>query len=263
MHSPPSVAQRISQILAGSHRSAQDRARDAARRPLETLTFFGIDPAMTVVEIWPFFGWYSKIIAPLVKDTGQFIAAVFPPDNRQEYMNRQRQDYIDLVTGQPGVFGNAKIGSFGNGYYDYAPAGCADLIITIRNLHNWMWDADYSGNPRPPYFKAVFESFLRTLKPGGILGVEQHRGDPTVPQDPTARRLYVRQDYAVQMLEEAGFVFLGASEINANPKDTRDHPEGPLSLPPFLRGVPDNDKARYLAIGESDRMTLKFMKPVT
>ena len=258
----PSVAQRISEILGGPHRSREDRARDAARRPLETLTFFGIHPDMTVVEIWPFFGWYSKIIAPLVKDSGQFIAAVFPPDNKQEYMNEQRQDYIDLVASQPEVFGDPQIGSFGNGYYDYAPVGCVDLIITIRNLHNWMWTTDYSGNPRPPYYEAVFESFLRVLKPGGILGVEQHRGDPTQPQDPAAKNLYVRQDYAIQMLEDAGFVFLGASEINANPRDTKDHPEGPLSLPPFLRGIEEQDRERYMAIGESDRMTLKFMKPL-
>ena len=255
------VAQRISEILAGSHRSQEERARDKARNPLETLTFFGIHPAMTVVEIWPFFGWYSKIIAPLVKDEGKFIAAVFPPDNKQAYMNEQRQDYIDLVAGDTSVFGNPLIGSFGNGYYDYATADSADLIITIRNLHNWMWTADYSGNPRPPYYEAVFKSFLRILKPGGILGLEQHRGDPSKPQDPAAKNLYVRQDYVIAMLEKAGFVFLGSSEINANPRDTRDHPEGPLSLPPFLRGIEERDRGRYLAIGESDRMTLKFMKP--
>lgn len=263
MMSSPSVAQRIREILAGSHRSAEDRARDAARRPLETLTFFGIHPGMTVVEIWPFFGWYSKIIAPLVKDAGRFVAAVFPPDNKQAYMNQQRQDYVDLLRAQPEVFGQPHIGSFGNGYYDYAAPESADMIITIRNLHNWMWTADYSGNPRPPYYQAVFESFLHVLKPGGLLGLEQHRGDPAKPQDPSAKNLYVRQDYAIQMLSDAGFVFLGASEINANPRDTRDHPEGPLSLPPFLRGIDEKDRDHYLAIGESDRMTLKFMKPVS
>ena len=256
-----STAQRILDILRSPHRSSEDRARDSARHPLQTLSFFGIDPTMTVVEIWPFFGWYSKIIAPLVKDAGRFIAAVFPPDNKQQYMNEQRQDYLDLIRTSPEVYGTVEIASFGNGYYDYAADSSVDLIITIRNLHNWLWDADYSGNPRPPYYKEVLASFLRVLKPGGILGLEQHRGDPTLPQDRFAKNLYVRQDYAINLLEEAGFLFLGSSEINANPKDTRDHPEGPLSLPPFLRGIEDSERERYIAIGESDRMTLKFMKP--
>ena len=195
-------------ILEGDYRSAEDKERDAARHPLETLMFFGIHERMHVVEIWPFFGWYSKIIAPLVKDEGRYMAAIFPPDNKQDYMNQQRQDYIDLLNTTPEVYGTPHIGDFGNGYFNYAPDNSADLIITIRNLHNWLWDADYSGNKRPPYYKEVFDSFMRILKPGGILGVEQHRGDPTKPQDPFAKKLYVRQDYAINLLEEAGFVLL-------------------------------------------------------
>ena len=253
--------QRLLDILRSPHRDLEDRQRDAARHPLETLSFFGIDPRMTVVEIWPFFGWYTKIIAPLLKDEGRLIAAIFPPDNKQAYMNEQRQDYIDLLQRSPEIYGDVVIESFGNGYYEYADADSVDMIITIRNLHNWLWDADYSGNKRPPYYNQVFESFMRVLKPGGVLGLEQHRGDASAPQDPFARNLYVRQDYCIELLEEAGFVYLGASECNANPKDTKDHPEGPLSLPPFLRGIQEHEKDRYLAIGESDRMTLKFMKP--
>jgi len=256
-----STAQRIATILQSPHRQAEDRARDGARHPLETLSFFGIDPTMTVVEIWPFFGWYSKIIAPLLAERGQFIAAVFPPDNKQEYMNQQRQDYIDLFEKYPEVYGRAQIASFGNGFYDYAEDNTVDLIVTIRNLHNWLWETDYSGNPRPPYYKAVFESFLRVLKPGGILGLEQHRGDPGKPQDPFAKDLYVRQDYAIRLLEDAGFIWLGSSEINANARDTKDHPEGALSLPPFLRGIEAEQREHFVSIGESDRMTLKFMKP--
>ncbi len=249
-------------ILDGDHRSEEDKARDAARHPLETLSFFGIHERMSVVEIWPFFGWYTNIIAPLLKDEGQYTAAIFPPNNKQEYMNKQRQDFIDLLNTTPDLYGTPHTGDFGNGYFHYAPDDSADMIITIRNLHNWLWDADYSGNPRPPYYKDVFESFMRILKPGGILALEQHRGDPAKPQDPTAKKLYLRQDYAIGLLQEAGFVLLGASEINANPRDTRDHPEGPLSLPPFLRGIPEEEKDTYRAIGEADRMTLKFMKPV-
>ncbi|MDG2321475.1 MAG: methyltransferase [Rhodospirillaceae bacterium] len=256
------TAGHLRDILNADHRTEEVRERDAARHPLETLTFFGLHEHMNVVEIWPFFGWYSHIIAPLVKDYGRYMAAIFPPDNKQDYMNKQRQDYIDLLNNTPEVFGKPHIGDFGNGYFNYAPDNSADMIITIRNLHNWLWDADYSGNKRPPYYKEVFESFRRILKPGGILGVEQHRGDPNKPQDPFAKMLYVRQDHAIQLLVEAGFIFLGSSEVNANPKDTRDHPEGPLSLPPFLRGVPEEDKDKYRAIGEADRMTLKFMNPV-
>lgn len=262
MSDSSTTAARLQAILAGDHRSDEDKARDAQRHPLETLTFFGLHEHMHVVEIWPFFGWYSNIIAPLVKDKGRYMAAIFPPDNKQDYMNDQRQDFIDLLQNTPEVFGTPHIGDFGNGYFNYAPDNSADMIITIRNLHNWLWDADYSGNKRPPYYKQVFESFMRILKPGGILALEQHRGDPTKPQDPFAKKLYVREDHAIALLEGAGFQLLGTSEVNANPKDTRDHPEGPLSLAPFLRGIPEDEKDKYRAIGEADRMTLKFMKPL-
>ena len=241
------TAVRLRAILHGTHRTPEEKARDEERHPLETLSFFGIHENMHVVEIWPFFGWYSRIIAPLVKDHGRYMAAIFPPNNKQDYMNKQRQDYIDLLERTPEVFGMPHIGDFGNGFYDYAPDNSADMIITIRNLHNWLWDSDYSGNKRPPYYQQVFASFLRILKPGGILGVEQHRGDPNRLQDPFAKNLYVRQDYAIKLLKDAGFIFVGSSEVNANSKDTRDHPEGPLSLPPFLRGIPEADKDKYIA----------------
>lgn len=258
----PTTASKLRDVLNGAHRSEEDKARDSARHPFETLSFFGIHESMTVVEIWPFFGWYTNIIAPLLKDQGQYIAAIFPPDNKQEYMNVQRQDFIDLLSNNPDLYGAPVTGDFGNGYFKYAPDNSADMIVTIRNLHNWLWDTDYSGNARPPYYEAVFDSFMRILKPGGILALEQHRGNPDIPQDPHAKKLYVREDHAVKLLEAAGFILLGTSEVNANPKDTKDHPEGPLSLPPFLRGIPEEDKDKYRAIGEADRMTLKFMKPV-
>lgn len=258
----PTTAAKLREILKAPHRSEEDRARDTQRHPFETLSFFGIHESMSVVEIWPFFGWYTNIIAPLLKDEGQYTAAIFPPDNKQDYMNKQRQDFIDLLNNTPDLYGTPQVGDFGNGYFEYAPDNSADMIITIRNLHNWLWDADYSGNKRPPYYEAVFDSFMRILKPGGILALEQHRGDPTKPQDPFAKKLYVREDYAIDLLQNAGFVLLGSSEVNANPKDTRDHPEGPLSLAPFLRGIPEDQKEKYKAIGEADRMTLKFIKPV-
>lgn len=258
----PTTAAKLRDVLSSRHRSEEDKKRDAERHPFETLSFFGIHERMTVVEIWPFFGWYTNIIAPLLKDEGQYMAAIFPPDNKQEYMNEQRQDFIDLLKNTPELYGVPHIGDFGNSYFHYAPDNCADMIITVRNLHNWLWDTDYSGNARPPYYEAVFESFMRILKPGGILAVEQHRGDPRKPQDPYAKKLYVREDYAIDLLERAGFILLGTSEVNANPRDTKDHPEGPLSLAPFLRGIPEEEKEKYKAIGEADRMTLKFMKPV-
>jgi len=257
------TASRLQTIIAGEHRSKEDKARDSYRHPLETLMFFGIHEYMTVVEIWPFVGWYSKIIAPLVKDKGLYIAATFPPNNPTDLLNQQRQEFIELVEKNPDIFGNAYIGALGSGHYEFGDDGCADMIITIRNLHNWMWDKGFhDGTPREPYYQDVLASFFQVLKPGGILAIEQHRGDPRKTQDPTATKLYVRQDYATRIIEDAGFVLLGSSEINANPKDTRDHPQGPLSLSPFFFGISEEEREQYSAIGESDRMTLKFIKPL-
>ncbi|MDX2221676.1 MAG: methyltransferase [Rhodospirillaceae bacterium] len=238
-------------ILSSPHRSPAHRARDSHRHPRETLGFFGLAADMHVVEIWPITGWYTEILAPFLKDRGRLTCAHFPADHREELLRRQRAEFVAKLAGAPGIYGAPTVTAFGKDRYDYAPDGSADMVLTIRNLHNWMWS---------DYLAPVLASFLRVLKPGGVLGLEEHRGDPAKPQDPQARDCYVRQDVAIALVTAAGFVFEAATEINANPRDTKDHPRGALSLPPVLRGV-ESDPARYLAIGESDRMTLRFRKP--
>ncbi len=228
--------------VAGSNRSEANKARDKFRHPVETLTFFGIRPDMTVVEISPGAGWYTEILAPFLKDHGKLYEAVGGGPGAKAFADKLKSDpavysQVIVTTLQPPA------------ETDIAPAGSADMVLTFRNVHDWL-----PRGTTQDYFKA----FYRALKPGGILGITDHRADPTQPQDPNAKNGYVRQDYMIQLAEQAGFKLAGSSEINANPKDLRDHPV--WNLPPTLRqGEKDRDK--YLAIGESDRMTLKFIKP--
>ncbi len=228
--------------VAGSNRSEANKARDKFRHPVETLTFFGIQPDMTVVEISPGAGWYTEILAPFLKDHGKLYEAVGGGPGAKAFADKLKSDpavysQVIVTTLQPPA------------ETDIAPAGSADMVLTFRNVHDWL-----PRGTTQDYFKA----FYRALKPGGILGITDHRADPTQPQDPNAKNGYVRQDYMIQLAEQAGFKLAGSSEINANPKDLRDHPV--WNLPPTLRqGEKDRDK--YLAIGESDRMTLKFIKP--
>ncbi len=242
----------LESILAGAHRSAEHKARDQYRHPKETLTFFGLEPDMNVVEIWPITGWYTEILAPYVRDHGSLICAHFPKDHPEELLRTQRADFEGKLRSNPDLYGTPRVTDFSKNHLHYAPDGWADMILTIRNVHNWMWGA---------YTDSVFESFFRILKPGGVLGLEEHRGDPCKTQDPHARDCYVREDTTITYAETAGLVFEDRSDINANPKDTKDHPRGALSLPPALFEVQDNPEP-YLAIGESDRMTLRFRKPV-
>ncbi len=228
----------------GSQRSEANRARDKYRHPLQTLAFFGIKPTMTVVEISPGAGWYTEILAPFLKDHGKLYEAVGGGPGAKTFEDKLKAD--------PAVYGHVIVTTLKPpAETDIAPAGTADIVLTFRNVHDWL----AHGNAED-YFKA----FYRALKPGGILGVTDHRADPSQPQDPLAKNGYVRQDYMIQLAEKAGFKLAGASEINANPKDLRDHPV--WYLPPTLRQG-DKDRAKYLAIGESDRMTLKFVKPAT
>lgn len=238
-------------ILAGDHRSPEHKARDQYRHPKETLAFFGLKPDMNVVELWPITGWYTEILAPYLREDGQLICPHFPNDHPEEWLRQQRADFEKDFTTKPDLYGSVEVTDFGKGLYTYAPDGWADMILTIRNVHNWMWAG---------YVEDVFESFFRILKPGGVLGLEEHRGDPNQPQDPGAKDCYVREDTAIAFAEQAGLVFEDRSDINANPRDTKDHPRGALSLPPALFDVQDNPQP-YLAIGESDRMTLRFRKP--
>jgi len=241
----------LDRILAGEHRSEANRARDVYRHPRETLLFFGIRPEQTVVEIWPGGGWYTEVIAPLVEGKGKYYAAGWAPNPESEGVTRALKTFADKLAARPDLYGGVTVTALGPGSTDIAPQGSADLVVTFRNMHNWM-ARDYA----PQAFAAMYKA----LKPGGVLGIVEHRGNPATPQDPKAASGYVNEDYAIRMIEAAGFRLVAKSEVNANPKDTKDYEKGVWTLPPrFAAG--DVDREKYAAIGESDRFTLKFIKP--
>jgi predicted methyltransferase len=238
--------------IAGSHRSEADKARDKYRHPLETLTWFGIKDDMTVVEIWPGGGWYTDILAPFLKERGTYYAAGIDPESASELGRATFQKYQEKLAANPDLFGKVKQTVLAPPTKtDIAPEGSADMVLTFRNVHNWL---------AREQAETVFKAMYKALKPGGVLGVVEHRAKADVPQDPKAKSGYVREDEVIRLAQEAGFKLVDRSEINANPKDTKDYPEGVWTLPPVLR-LKDVDKEKYLAIGESDRMTLKFVKP--
>ncbi len=236
-------------ILDGPQRSAENRARDRYRHPVETLTFFGLKPTMTVVEITPSGGWYTEILAPYLRDRGHYIAAGGWPGS--ENGAKAVAKFRAKLTADPGSYMNVKLASFDKGHMDLAPPGSADMVVTFRNVHNW-----YIGGYAPEAFRA----FYAALKPGGVLGIEEHRlpeDRPDAMQDSSG---YMKVSTVRRLAEAAGFRFVAASDVNANPKDTHDYPKGVWTLPPtYDEG--DKDRAKYAAIGESDRMTLKFVRP--
>jgi predicted methyltransferase len=240
----------ISASVAASHRSEANRARDTYRHPAATLAFFGVKPGQTIVEIWPGSGWYTEILVPLLKDKGKLIIA--PPqsanDNTAKFLASNPQLYGKVVRANfPTMLGGTGV----------AP-GTADVVVTFRNVHNWRIG---SYNPaKQDYSAAAFKEIFAMLKPGGVLGIEDHRLNESQDTSLEQRSGYMKVSTVRRLAEEAGFKFVGASEINANPKDTKDYPKGVWTLPPRL-AEGDADKARFLAIGESDRMTLKFVKP--
>jgi predicted methyltransferase len=246
------TAAAIERVLAGEHRSAENRARDQYRHPLDTLLFFGIKPEMTVVEVWPGAGgWYTEVLAPLLAERGKLYAALLPPRPDDAYVTASLKNFNDKLTARADLYGKVEVSSLGPGAFAIAPPGSADMVVTFRNIHNWM-----NLGFAPEAFAAMFAA----LKPGGILGVVEHRGDPAKPQDPRAANGYVNEDYAVALIEAAGFQLVARSGINANPKDTKDYEQGVWTLPPSYR-LGNRDRAKYAAIGESDRFTLKFRKP--
>jgi predicted methyltransferase len=233
----------LAAIIDGPQRSNANKARDRYRHPLEVLTFFGVNADSNVVEIVPGkAGYWAEILAPYLKDRGHYTAS-----------GDAGRDVAPLkarIGENPELYGKTTITEFTGGDQEIAPPGTADFVLTFRNIHNWM---------RAGTADAAFWAFYKALKPGGILGVEEHRGRPDQPQDPQATSGYVRQDYAIALAEKAGFKLLGSSEVNANPKDTKDYPEGVWTLPPTYR-LKDQDRKKYSAIGESDRFVLKFVK---
>ncbi len=243
---------KLKAVVNGPQRSAANKARDKYRHPVETLAFFGVRPNMTVVELWPFGGWYTEILAPYVKGKGTYYAAAMDPSSNDREDKEVNAELKSLIDAHPDLYGEVKWSVLAKGKYDLAPPGSADLVVTFRNIHNWVWAGDE---------KEVFAAAFRALKPGGILGVEEHRSnDPNAK--PKRGEAYVGEDYAIGLIESAGFKLVGRSNINRNPKDTKNYPKGVWTLPPtFAEG--DKDRARYAAIGESDRFTLKFEKPAT
>jgi predicted methyltransferase len=247
------AAEALDRVIADGHRAASERARDIYRHPKETLLFFGLRPQMQVVEIWPEPGWYTQIIAPFVKDQGKYYAALSVPNPDSVYVTARIKAFQDKFAAHPEIYGKVELTKFGPGAGAIAPPGSVDMVVTFRNIHNWM-----AAGWAPQAFAYMYKA----LKPGGILGVVEHRGNPALPQDPRAKSGYVREDEAIRLIESQGFALVAQSEINANPKDTKDYPQGVWTLPPEYR-LGDKDKEIYAAIGESDRFTLKFVKPTT
>lgn len=252
----PSFAAELKDIIASEHR-ADSSTRDIYRNPKATLEFFRIKEDMTVVEIWPGGkGWYSEILAPFLKDKGQFYAAHFNEDSSSEYFRNSRKSYVEKLAASPDLYGKVKLTSFNPPeHIDIAPENSADLVLTFRNVHNWYMRG--GGDER---VLSAFQAFYKALKPGGHLGLVEHRLAASRALEEQEASGYMRQDYVVDIAKKAGFILLDESDINLNPEDTSDHPKGVWTLPPTLR-LGDENKEHYLQIGESDRMTLLFQKP--
>ena len=243
--------------LAAPHRSDRNKARDRYRHPKETLTFFGLRRDMTVVEIWPGGGWYTEVLAPVLKGKGKLYEAQYGANSSFDYQNQENAALQDKARKNPEVFGEVKFTSLGSpNELAIAPAGTADLVLTFRNVHNWL-EPQYKSDPAK-----IFGAFFTALKPGGILGIEDHRWPDPKTEDPKAANGYVSEERVISLAKAAGFELAGRSDVNRNPKDTHDHKNGVWTLPPDLSVPPGEDKQKYLDIGESDRLTLKFRKPM-
>jgi len=253
----------LAQVVAGDWRPAAQKERDVYRHPLEALTFWGLRPGMTVLEVQPgAAAYWTEILAPYTKRTGGRLyvtGADLGNPELSEAAKKSRAEWEARFAAKPDLYGSITVLNWGAKSAPL-PAATFDLIVTARNVHNWM------GNPG--MVQKVFREFYDALKPGGVLGLEEHRANPG-PQDPTAESGYVTEAYVIEAAEAAGFKLAARSEINANPKDTKDHPFGVWTLPPSLRTTPygssqpsdpNFDTSKYAAIGESDRMVLKFVK---
>lgn len=236
-------------VLGGNWRVPQNAARDQYRHPEQTLTFFGLRPDQTVIEITPGNGWYSELLAPLLKDKGHYVAAIVDPAI-SDYAKKSADSLKQKYAADPAHYAKVEVVAYAPQAPVFGKPGSADTVLTFRNVHNWV-DA---GNEA-----ATFKAFYEVLKPGGTLGVVDHRAKPGTTAKDNEKNGYLPTDYVVKLAQQAGFKLAAESEINANPKDTKDYPDGVWTLPPALvKG--EQDKAKYLAIGESDRMTLRFIK---
>jgi predicted methyltransferase len=238
---------------ASSDRPADEAARDKWRHPVETLEFFGVRDNMTVVELWPGTGWYTQVLAPVLSEKGKLVVTSMDPagpsDDHGAQMARQ---YAARLAAKPVVFGKVEVHVLRPPTeLSLGPDGSADAVLTFRNFHNWVGAG---------IAEKVLDASFRVLKPGGVFGVEEHRAKPDADPKKAGDTGYVPEAFVIDLAQKAGFTFEARSEINANPKDTKDYPKGVWTLPPVLR-LGDQDRAKYEAIGESDRMTLRFRKP--
>ena len=244
----------LAAAIASPARTPKFVARDAYRHPAETLRFFGLRPDQTVVEIWPGRGWYMEILAPYLRDKGKYYAAIEAPDVAGA--SKEAKDDAALlrqrIADDKAHFGKVIVTELQPPQLtEICPPGSADVVLTFRNVHNWIDKGDE---------QAQFQAFFKALKPGGVLGVVEHRAKPGISLEDMHKSGYVDEAYVKKLAAAAGFRFDAESPINDNPKDTKDYPEGVWALPPTLT-LGDKDRAKYLAIGESDRMTLRFVKP--
>ena len=246
------VDAKLTAAIAGTTRTEKERARDGQRHPRETLAFFGLTDSMNVVELWPGGGYYTTILAPVLAERGHLTVTHFDPkgDPKSED-TEEAQAILGRLAKTPDVFGKVTPKELKRPELSLGPDGSADMVVTFRNVHNWIDEGSA---------EQVFAASARVLKSGGVLGVEEHRGKPGMSVQQIKDSGYVPEPVVIALAEKAGLRLAARSEVNANPKDTTDHPKGVWALPPVLANK-DVDRDKYIAIGESDRMTLKFVKP--
>jgi predicted methyltransferase len=240
----------LAAAIASPIRRPENVARDKYRHPAAALTFFGLGPALSVIEIQPGAGYWTEILAPYLKPHGTYTVAIPPIPPGESRLALATSLYLRKLLKDPADYGAVIVTGLTDGI-PIAPANSADLILSFRNLHDWMADGTVAAK------LALIHAALKT---GGVFGIEDHRGLATAPQDPRAKSGYVREDYAKALIAQAGFRLVGESPIGDNPRDTKNYPKGVWTLPPTL-AMGEVDRAKYLAIGESDRWTLKFVKP--
>ena len=241
----------IDAVLAGEWRSDRNKARDAYRHPRQTLAFFGVKPTDTVIEIYPGGGWYTEILAPLLRDRGHYIGAIVKPDSPEGEEASNKKGIRAKLAADPAHYDKAAIVEFVPKSASLGAPNSVDVVLTFRNVHN-MTDEGSA--------QSVFKAMFAVLKPGGTLGVVDHRAKAGTTLEQNKETGYLTVESVVKLATDAGFKLVAQSEINANPKDTKDYAKGVWTLPPTL-ALKDQDRDKYLAIGESDRMTLKFAKP--